>query len=105
MKQPISAALLVALVLLVAAPLTVPGQDSMNTATAQLSAPSPRDTLQDLVNGAARTALEKFKDKGLKEENLSITLIDLRDSAHPAQASFRGTERVYPASVVKLFYL
>ena len=62
-------------------------------------------TLQELVNDAARTALEKFKDKGLRDENLSITLIDLSDSDHLGKASFRGNERIYPASVVKLFYL
>jgi len=32
-------------------------------------------------------------------------LIDLRDPARPVTASFRGNERIYPASVVKLFYL
>jgi beta-lactamase class A len=32
-------------------------------------------------------------------------LIDLRDSQRPITASFRGNERIYPASVVKLFYL
>src|SRR4029079_8039410 len=31
--------------------------------------------------------------------------IDLRDPQHPSTAGFRGNERVYPASVVKLFYL
>ncbi|HEX7723982.1 MAG TPA: serine hydrolase [Pyrinomonadaceae bacterium] len=61
--------------------------------------------LQDLVNDAARTALTKFADKKLTEAQLSITLIDLRDPQHPVTASFRGNERVYPASVVKLFYL
>ena len=61
--------------------------------------------LQDLVNAAAKTTLEKFSDKKLKEDQLSITLIDLRDSQHPQTASFRGNERIYPASVVKLFYL
>jgi len=61
--------------------------------------------LQELVNEAARTALEKFADKKLTREQLSITLIDLRDPQHPSMASFRGNERVYPASVVKLFYL
>src|ERR687886_358498 len=35
----------------------------------------------------------------------AVTLIDLSDQAHPVQASFRGEERIYPASVVKLFYL
>src|SRR3989442_2115423 len=62
-------------------------------------------SLQDLVNEAAHTALTKFADKKLTEYQLSITLIDLRDPQHPTMASFRGNERVYPASVVKLFYL
>lgn len=66
---------------------------------------SPVLSLQSLVNDAARTALEKFKDKAFKETDLSITLIDLRDPAHPLSAGFRGNERIYPASVVKLFYL
>ena len=61
--------------------------------------------LQSLVDEAARTTIEKFADKKLEEKQLSITLIDLRDPAHPQQASFRGNERIYPASVVKLFYL
>src|SRR6185503_9201691 len=62
-------------------------------------------TLQDLVDSAAKTTLEKLSDKKLKEDQLSITLIDLRDSQHPQTASFRGNERIYPASIVKLFYL
>ncbi len=62
-------------------------------------------TLQELVNEAAHTALTKFADKKLTESQLSITLIDLRDAQHPLTASFRGNERIYPASVVKLFYL
>ncbi|HEY6233248.1 MAG TPA: serine hydrolase [Pyrinomonadaceae bacterium] len=62
-------------------------------------------SLQSLVDEAARTTLDKFADRKLLENQLSITLIDLRDPAHPMRASFRGNERVYPASVVKLFYL
>ncbi|HEV7857196.1 MAG TPA: serine hydrolase [Pyrinomonadaceae bacterium] len=61
--------------------------------------------LQELVNEAAKTALTKFADKKFTEENLAITLVDLSDPAHPVHASFRGDERIYPASVVKLFYL
>jgi len=67
--------------------------------------PSSTRTLQSLVDEAAKTALAKFADKKLEESQLSITLIDLRDTKHPVTASFRGNERVYPASVVKLFYL
>lgn len=62
-------------------------------------------TLQELVDEAARTTLAKFADKKLTESQLSITLIDLRDAQHPVKASYRGNERIYPASVVKLFYL
>ena len=61
--------------------------------------------LQVLVDKAARDTIAKFADKKLEEKQLSITLIDLRDPAQPLTASFRGNERVYPASVVKLFYL
>ena len=73
-------------------------------AIAQDSRPN-QDALQKLVNQAAQTTLAKFADKKLTEGQLSITLVDLRDPQHPLTASFRGNERIYPASVVKLFYL
>ena len=76
---------------------------TVNVATAQQSTKSP--ALQDLVNRAAKTTLDRFADKKLDEKQLSITLIDLRDASHPVTANFRGNERIYPASVVKLFYL
>lgn len=66
---------------------------------------APDRTLQSLVDKAVKITLEKFADKKLTENQLAITLIDLRDPQGPKQASFRGNERVYPASVVKLFYL
>ncbi|MDQ1524037.1 MAG: hypothetical protein QOE47_1961, partial [Pyrinomonadaceae bacterium] len=67
------------------------------------AAPSP--ALQALVDEAARETLRRFSDKKLAENQLAITLIDLRDTGRPATASFRGEERIYTASVVKLFYL
>ena len=68
-------------------------------------ATAQQTSLQDLVDRAAKTTLERFADKKLQQDQLSITLIDLRDPKRPLTASFRGNERVYPASVVKLFYL
>jgi beta-lactamase class A len=65
----------------------------------------PKPSLQDVLDRAAKTTLERFADKNLQEKQLSITLIDLRDAQRPVTASFRGNERIYPASVVKLFYL
>jgi beta-lactamase class A len=67
--------------------------------------PAQSPELQSLADAAARAALKKFADKKLTEDQLAITIIDLRDPTHPAQGSFRGDERIYPASVVKLFYL
>jgi beta-lactamase class A len=64
-----------------------------------------KTSLQELVDRAAKTTIERFADQKLREDQLSITLIDLRDPKSPVTASFRGNERVYPASVVKLFYL
>jgi beta-lactamase class A len=68
-------------------------------------AQQPKPSLQDVVDRAANTTLDHFADKKLDAKQLSITLIDMRDPQHPVTASFRGNERVYPASVVKLFYL
>lgn len=73
--------------------------------TISASTAAQQTSLQDLVNRAAKTTLDRFADKKLQENELSITLIDLRDPNRPVTASFRGNERVYPASVVKLFYL
>jgi len=61
--------------------------------------------LQVVVNSAVEGTLKEFASKQLQFNQLAVTLVDLRDPAKPAQASYRGGEMVYPASVVKLFYL
>jgi beta-lactamase class A len=61
--------------------------------------------LQAIVDEAARETLQRFKDKKLAENQLAITLINLRDAERPAMASYNGEQRIYTASVVKLFYL
>jgi hypothetical protein len=61
--------------------------------------------LQALVDNAVRQTLAKFADKNLKPDQLAVTLVDLRDPQHPVRASYRGDVQIYPASVVKLFYL
>jgi beta-lactamase class A len=65
----------------------------------------PSPALQAIVDEAAREALRRFGDKKLSENQLAISLIDLRDAERPASAHFRGEERIYTASVVKMFYL
>ena len=60
--------------------------------------------LQKLVEKAANETIQKFADKNLKSENLAITLIDLQDAGKLKAANFRGEEKIYPASVIKMFY-
>jgi beta-lactamase class A len=62
-------------------------------------------SLQKLADQAAATAFSKYLTNGLKTNELAVTLVDLTDPAQPAVASYRGGEAIYPASVVKLFYL
>jgi len=61
--------------------------------------------LQTLVDRAAGQTLEQFAAKKLETNQIAVTLIDLTDLQNPAIASFRGGEQIYPASVIKLFYL
>jgi beta-lactamase class A len=70
-----------------------------------LAQQKPKPSLQEVLDRAAKTTLARFADKNLQEKQLSITLIDLRNPERPVTASYRGNERIYPASVVKLFYL
>lgn len=60
---------------------------------------------QQMLDGVVQDTLKQFESKGLKPDQLAVTVVNLRDPNHPACASYRGEERIYPASVVKLFYL
>src|SRR4051794_12195544 len=61
--------------------------------------------LQALVDRAVSKTLEQFAAKKLGSNQLAVTLVDLRDPQHPVSAGYRAQEPIYPASVVKLFYL
>ena len=60
---------------------------------------------QAIVEEVAAATLTQFGDKKLQTNQLAITLIDLSDAEKPRQGNFRGTAPIYPASVVKIFYL
>jgi beta-lactamase class A len=64
-----------------------------------------KPAFNSLVKSAADAAIENFKDQKLKAEDFAITLIDLRDRENPATGSYRGDVPIYPASVIKLFYM
>ncbi len=61
--------------------------------------------VQAVLNSAVADAMTAFKAKGFKPEEVAATLIDLRDPGKWKTAEIRGNERIYPASVVKIFYM
>lgn len=61
--------------------------------------------LQTLLSNAVNETISAFSSKNLKPEQVSATLIDLREAKNLKMASVRGEEKIYPASVVKMFYM
>ncbi|HXH70992.1 MAG TPA: serine hydrolase [Pyrinomonadaceae bacterium] len=61
--------------------------------------------LQTLLDEAVGDAIKKFSSKGLKPDYIAATLIDLRDANYLKTANVRGEQKIYPASVVKMFYM
>jgi hypothetical protein len=60
---------------------------------------------QQLVDAALAAALKKFAPIHLRADELALTLVDLRGKKKSAPARHRGAVPIYPASVIKLFYL
>jgi hypothetical protein len=62
-------------------------------------------TLKNLVDAAVEAALKKFAPIRLHADELAVTLVDLAGKKDFAQAHHRGDVPIYPASVIKMFYL
>ena len=58
---------------------------------------------QTLLDGAIKEVFAEFP--ALKSNQLAATLVLLPEKQHAMRASYRGDQPIYPASVVKLFYL
>src|SRR5438093_3582609 len=70
------------------------------------SADKTRGTrLQALVDAAVHQTLAQFASQQLKPDQIAVTLVDLDGRQRRVRASYRGDAQIYPASVVKLFYL
>jgi beta-lactamase class A len=67
--------------------------------------PRAADPFQNIVDASVGKAISAFSEKQLKPDQIAVTLYDLTDPAKIQIASHRGNVRIYPASVVKLFYL
>lgn len=61
--------------------------------------------LQLAVDQSIEAAAISFSNKKLNLEQMAVTVVDLRDPARLRFAAHRGQERIYPASVIKMFYL
>lgn len=61
--------------------------------------------LQTLLNNAVGETINAFQAKKIQFDYVAATLIDLRDAGNLKMANVRGDEKIYPASVVKLFYM
>ncbi len=61
--------------------------------------------LQTLLDNAVKDTISGFLPKVIKPENVAATLIDLREPNNLRTANFRGEQKIYPASVVKMFYM
>ena len=58
---------------------------------------------QTILDGAIKEVFVEFP--ALKSNQLAATLVLLSEKQHATRASYRGDQPIYPASVVKLFYL
>ena len=62
-------------------------------------------TLKNLVDAAVEATLKKFAPIRLGADELAVTLADLTARKDFPQADHRGDVAIYPASVIKMFYL
>ena len=74
-----------------------------NSGSANL--PPVSAALQAVLDRAVAETLQEFRPQKLESNQLAVTVIDLTRTNQWERASFRGEASIYPASVVKLFYL
>jgi beta-lactamase class A len=63
------------------------------------------EPLQKVLEAVVQSTVTHFAAQNLRSDQLAVTLIELQDPKNPKQASYRGDIGIYPASVIKLFYL
>ena len=61
--------------------------------------------LQVMLDRVIQDMLKSYPNDSFKQTEIAATLIDVRDPNDLKTANFRGNERIYPASVVKMFYM
>jgi predicted amidohydrolase YtcJ len=94
-----------AFIIVFSTPLLVSSAFAQKSPRQILTTPPQIDRAEKLVRNVVSAAVQKFGSGGLSPDKIALTIIDLNDRGHPLWASHRGKEQIYPASVVKLFYL
>lgn len=61
--------------------------------------------LETMLKDAVNAAIDPANAKNFKAEEIAATLIDLRDPQNLKWANVAGEKPIYPASVVKMFYM
>ncbi len=61
--------------------------------------------LQSLLSRSIDEVIRSYAAGGFKSDEIAATLIDLRDPNNVRWANVGGDRKIYPASVVKLFYM
>ena len=61
--------------------------------------------LETFLKGSVTEVIAAHAAHTFKPEEVAATLIDLRDPKNIRWANYRGDEPIYPASVVKMFYM
>ena len=70
-----------------------------------LAANAESPAVQAVAERTVRETLARFAPEKLLPRQIALTVVDLRDPARPQRGGVRGDVPIYPASVVKLFYL
>jgi hypothetical protein len=60
---------------------------------------------QDILDQAVKSLLQSYKHCGLSKDDFAFSLIELKGNDLSRIGNWRGDVPIYPASIVKLFYL
>lgn len=67
---------------------------------------NPIRSLDEVARQAAVSAVQKFRSKQVKPDEIGLSIVRLNPANRTYESGhYRGDEGMYPASVVKLFYL
>ena len=61
--------------------------------------------LQSILSRSVTEVISSYPEGKFKTDEIAATLIDLRDPKHIRWANIGGDRKIYPASVVKMFYM